>query len=76
MPKCLLKASLPCAVLLARRRVRRTGARTPGGGAESADIQRLISLEDRISDCFLRSMNGAPPPFDSREMMAASAYIA
>lgn len=36
---------------------------------------RLISLEDRISDCFKRSMNGTAPPFDSPEMMAVSAYI-
>lgn len=37
---------------------------------------RLISLQDRIADCFERSMNGTAPPFDSPEMMAVSAYIA
>lgn len=37
---------------------------------------RLISLEDRIGDCFERSMNGKAPPRDSREMLAISAYIA
>jgi thiosulfate dehydrogenase len=36
---------------------------------------RLISLQDRIADCFERSMNGTAPPFDSPEMMAVSAYI-
>lgn len=37
---------------------------------------RLISLEDRIAGCFLRSMNGTPPPYGSPEMLAISAYIA
>jgi thiosulfate dehydrogenase len=36
---------------------------------------RLISLQDRIADCFERSLNGTAPPFDSPEMMAVSAYI-
>ena len=37
---------------------------------------RLISLEDRIRGCFSRSMNGTPPPYDSPELLAISAYIA
>ena len=36
---------------------------------------RLFSLTDRISGCFLRSMNGTPPAHDSREMLAMVAYI-
>lgn len=36
---------------------------------------RVISLEDRIRGCFLRSMNGTPPPYDSEELLAVSAYI-
>lgn len=36
---------------------------------------RLFSLEDRISGCFLRSMNGTPPAHGSREMLAIVAYI-
>lgn len=36
---------------------------------------RLISLEDRIRDCFVRSMNGSAPPYDSKELLAVSAYI-
>lgn len=36
---------------------------------------RLFSLEDRISGCFLRSMNGSPPAHGSREMLAIVAYI-
>jgi thiosulfate dehydrogenase len=34
------------------------------------------SLEDRINDCFLRSMNGKPLPSSSAEMTAMLAYIA
>lgn len=37
---------------------------------------RLISLEDRIRDCFERSMNGSAPPFDSRELLSVAAYVA
>ena len=34
------------------------------------------SLEDRINDCFLRSMNGKALPADGREMIGLLAYIA
>lgn len=34
------------------------------------------SLEDRINDCFLRSMNGRALPAQSREMIGLLAYIA
>ena len=34
------------------------------------------SLEDRINDCFLRSMNGKPLPDSSPEMLSVLAYIA
>ncbi len=37
---------------------------------------RLISLEDRIGDCFERSMNGTRPPADSDVTMGVAAYIA
>ncbi|HEX6068278.1 MAG TPA: c-type cytochrome [Longimicrobiaceae bacterium] len=36
---------------------------------------RLFSLEDRIRGCFMRSMNGTQPPYDSEELLAVSAYI-
>lgn len=36
---------------------------------------RLFSLEDRIRGCFLRSMNGEAPPYDSPELLAVAAYI-
>jgi len=37
---------------------------------------RFIALQDRLAECFLYSMNGRPPPYDSREMIAMTAYIA
>lgn len=36
---------------------------------------RVVSLEDRINGCFLRSMNGKPVPADSAEMKAMVAYF-
>jgi thiosulfate dehydrogenase len=37
---------------------------------------RMVSLEDRVRGCFVRSMNGTAPPYDSPELLALSAYIA
>lgn len=34
---------------------------------------RLFSLEDRIRGCFLRSMNGEAPPYDSPQLLAVAA---
>jgi len=36
---------------------------------------RVITLEDRINGCFLRSMNGKPLPSDSADMKAMVAYF-
>lgn len=36
---------------------------------------RIISLQDRIAECFLYSMNGRPPAYTSREMEGIVAYI-
>jgi thiosulfate dehydrogenase len=35
---------------------------------------KVITLEDRINGCFVRSMNGKPLPKDSKEMKALIAY--
>lgn len=37
---------------------------------------RYITVEDRIAECFLYSMNGKPPAYDSRQMVAMVAYLA
>lgn len=37
---------------------------------------RVIALQDRLAECFLYSMNGRPPSYSSREMIALVAYIA
>ncbi|NDP48107.1 MAG: c-type cytochrome [Sulfuriferula multivorans] len=36
---------------------------------------RIITLEDRINGCFLRSMNGKPLPVESADMKAMVAYF-
>ena len=38
--------------------------------------KRTIMLQDRLAECFLYSMNGTPPAYNSKEMIALSAYIA
>jgi thiosulfate dehydrogenase len=38
--------------------------------------KRFITLQDRLAECFLYSMNGTPPAYSSREMIALTAYIA
>ena len=36
---------------------------------------RINSLQDRVNDCFQRSMNGKALPYDSREMNAILMYV-
>lgn len=38
--------------------------------------QRVIALQDRIAECFLYSMNGTAPAYNSKLMVAVVAYIA
>lgn len=38
--------------------------------------KRVITLQDRIAECFLYSMNGTPPAYTSKEMIAVVSYIA
>lgn len=42
----------------------------------NARAHRVIALQDRLAECFLYSMNGRPPAYHSREMIALTAYIA
>jgi len=37
---------------------------------------RVIALQDRIAECFLYSMNGKAPAYDSKPMISIVAYIA
>jgi thiosulfate dehydrogenase len=37
---------------------------------------RVIALQDRLAECFLYSMNGRPPAYTSKAMIALVAYIA
>lgn len=41
----------------------------------NARAKRVITLPDRLAECFLYSMNGRPPAYQSREMEAMVAYI-
>jgi thiosulfate dehydrogenase len=50
-----------------------TYARFPQWNARSG---RVITLQDRLAECFLYSMNGTPPAYTSKEMIAMVAYIA
>ena len=43
--------------------------------AYSERAARVISLEDRIRECFTRSENGRPLPDQSTEMQALAAYV-
>ena len=36
----------------------------------------FITLQDRLAECFMYSMNGTPPAYSSHEMIALTAYIA
>ncbi|MEJ8545514.1 c-type cytochrome [Brevibacillus borstelensis] len=36
---------------------------------------KVLTIEDRINGCFVRSMNGQPLPYDSDEMRAMVAYL-
>lgn len=38
--------------------------------------RRVIGLQDRLAECFLYSMNGRPPAYNSPAMIAMVAYIA
>lgn len=38
--------------------------------------KRVIALQDRVAECFLYSMNGTPPAYTSKEMIAMVAYMA
>jgi thiosulfate dehydrogenase len=38
--------------------------------------RRIIALQDRIAECFLYSMNGRPPAYSSKEMIALVSYVA
>jgi thiosulfate dehydrogenase len=38
--------------------------------------KRVITLQDRLAECFLYSENGTPPSYTSKEMIGMVAYIA
>jgi thiosulfate dehydrogenase len=42
----------------------------------NARANRIIALQDRIAECFFYSMNGTTPAYESRIMIALTAYLA
>jgi len=62
------------------------GGTVPHGGSLAGTLasfpqwnvraKRVITLEDRIAECFLYSMNGRPPKYAGKEMVSIVAYIA
>ncbi len=62
------------------------GGTVPHGGSLSGTLasypqwnvraKRVITLEDRIAECFLYSMNGRPPKYAGKQMVSIVAYIA
>ena len=49
-----------------------TAAAFPQWNARS---KRVIALQDRVAECFLYSMDGRPPAYNSPEMIALASYI-
>ena len=50
------------------------GSATKYPGYDHSD-KKVISLADRINNCFSKSMNGKPLPLDSQVMMALVTYL-
>ena len=50
-------------------------ASPPSSRATRRAPAAIITLEDRINGCFLRSMNGKPLPVDGADMKAMVAYF-
>ena len=78
--KGLVRADMSCAACHI------AGGTVPHGGSLAgtfanfpqwnARAKRVITLEDRIAECFLYSMNGRPPKYAGKQMVSLVAYIA
>jgi thiosulfate dehydrogenase len=76
----LVRADMSCAACHI------AGGTVPRGGSLAGALasfpqwneraKRVITLEDRIAECFLYSMNGRPPKYASKPMVSLVAYIA
>lgn len=74
-----VRAGMDCAACHIDGGTRARGGSFVGIAAEfpqwNARAHRVIALQDRLAECFLYSMNGRPPPYSSREMVALVAYV-
>ncbi|HZZ65390.1 MAG TPA: c-type cytochrome [Candidatus Baltobacteraceae bacterium] len=72
-------ANMDCAACHVNAGTKARGGSFVGIAAEfpqwNKRAHRVIALQDRLAECFLYSMNGHPPSYYSREMLAMVAYI-
>ncbi len=74
-----VNANMDCSACHLAGGTRRRGGSLVGIAAQfpqwNKRAHRVIALQDRLAECFLYSMNGHPPAYQSREMIAMVAYI-
>jgi thiosulfate dehydrogenase len=77
--KPFVTANMDCAACHVNAGTKPRGGTFVGIAAQfpqwNSRAKRVISLQDRLAECFLYSMNGHPPAYNSREMEAMVAYI-
>jgi len=77
--KPYVTANMDCAACHVAAGTRPRGGTLVGVAAQfpqwNKRAHRVIALQDRIAECFLYSMNGRPPAYDSREMLALVSYV-
>jgi thiosulfate dehydrogenase len=77
--KPYLTANMDCAACHVDAGTKPRGGTLVGVAAQfpqwNTRAHRMIALQDRLAECFLYSMNGHPPAYQSREMVAMVAYI-
>lgn len=77
--KPYVTANMDCAACHVNAGMKARGGSFVGIAAQfpqwNTRAKRVISLQDRLAECFLYSMNGRPPAYNSREIEAMVAYI-
>lgn len=77
--KPYVTANMDCAACHVNAGMKARGGSFVGIAAQfpqwNTRAKRVISLQDRLAECFLYSMNGHPPAYNSREMEAMVTYI-
>lgn len=80
LAKAYVRADMSCAACHIDAGTKSKGGSLVGAYARfpqwNKRSRRVIALQDRLAECFLYSMNGRPPAYSSREMIALVSYIA